>query len=50
MGSGASSRRALSEKDIKKEIGVLYDETAKRAFDGAATEKDGTRSAPWEAI
>ena len=52
MGSGASSRKApLSEVAIKNEIGVLYDASAKQAFDAAATAgPDGTLVATWPAI
>ena len=41
----------LSEVAIKNEIGVLYDDKAKRAFDAAATAgPDGTRVVAWPAI
>jgi len=52
MGSGVSSSKAsLSEVGIKNEIGVLYDASAKQAFDAAATEgPDGTPVAAWPAI
>ena len=52
MGSGASTdKKPLTEVRLKSEIGVLFDDKAKRAFDAAATEgPDGTRVVPWPAI
>ena len=52
MGAEASTRKQpLSEVAIKNEIGVLYEDNAKKAFDAAATEDpDGTRTVPWHAI
>jgi len=52
MGSGASSRQVpLSEVALKSEVGVLFDTSAKRAFDAIATEgPDGTLVAAWSAI
>ena len=52
MGSGASTdRKPLTEVRLKSEVGVLFDDKAKRAFDAAETESpDGTRTAPWPAI
>ena len=52
MGSGASTdRKPLTEVRLKSEVGVLFDDKAKRAFDAAATEgPDGTRTVPWPTI
>ena len=52
MGSGASTdKKPLTEVRLKSEVGVLFDDKAKRAFDAAATEgADGTRTVPWPAI
>jgi len=51
MGSGASTdKKPLSEVRLKSEVGVLFDDKAKRAFDAAATEEDGTRTVPWPTI
>ncbi len=52
MGSGASTdKKPLTEVRLKSEVGVLFDDKAKRAFDAAATEgPDGTRTVPWPAI
>ena len=51
MGSGASTdKKPLTEVRLKSEVGVLFDDKAKRAFDAAATEgPDGTRTVPWPA-
>uniref|UniRef100_A0A7S4A3E2 RelA/SpoT domain-containing protein n=1 Tax=Pelagomonas calceolata TaxID=35677 RepID=A0A7S4A3E2_9STRA len=52
MGSGASTdKKPLTEVRLKSEVGVLFDDKAKRAFDAAATEDpDGTRTVPWPTI
>ena len=52
MGSGASTdKKPLTEVRLKSEVGVLFDDKAKRAFDAAATEgADGTRTVPWPTI
>ena len=52
MGSGASTdKKPLTEVRLKSEVGVLFDDKAKRAFDAAATEgPDGTRTVPWPTI
>ena len=52
MGSGASTdKKPLTEVRLKSEVGVLFDDKAKRAFDAAATEgADGTRTVPWPKI
>ena len=52
MGSGASTdKKPLTEVRLKSEVGVLFDDKAKRAFDAAATEgPDGTRTVPWPEI
>ena len=52
MGSGASTdKKPLTEVRLKSEVGVLFDDKAKRAFDAAATEgPDGTRLVAWPAI
>ena len=52
MGSGASTdKKPLTEVRLKSEVGVLFDDKAKRAFDAAATESpDGTRTVPWPKI
>jgi hypothetical protein len=52
MGSGASiDKKPLTEVRLKSEVGVLFDDKAKRAFDAAATEgADGTRTVPWPTI
>ena len=44
MGSGASTdKKPLTVVRLKSEVGVLFDDKAKRAFDAAATESpDGT--------
>ena len=52
MGSGASTdKKPLTEVRLKSEVGVLFDDKAKRAFDAAATEgADGTRTVPWPTL
>ncbi len=52
MGSGASTeRKPLSQVYLKSEVGVLFDDNAKKAFDAAATEgPDGTRVVAWPTI
>ena len=52
MGSGASTdKKPLTEVRLKSEVGVLFDDKAKRAFDAAITEgPDGTRTVPWPEI
>ena len=52
MGAGASTdKKPLTEVRLKSEVGVLFDDKAKRAFDAAATEgPDGTRVVVWPAI
>ena len=52
MGAGVSTKGApLTEVEIKNEIGVLYDASAKQAFETAATKSsDGTLVAAWPAI
>jgi tetratricopeptide (TPR) repeat protein len=51
MGSGASTdKKPLTEVRLKSEVGVLFDDKAKRAFDAAATEEDGTLVVAWPAI
>ena len=52
MGSKVSTdKKPLSEVKLKSEVGVLFDDNAKKAFDAAATEgPDGTRVVAWPAI
>uniref|UniRef100_A0A7S4A2P2 RelA/SpoT domain-containing protein n=1 Tax=Pelagomonas calceolata TaxID=35677 RepID=A0A7S4A2P2_9STRA len=52
MGSNVSTdKKPLTEVKLKSEVGVLFDDKAKRAFDAAATEgPDGTRTVPWPTI
>ena len=51
MGSNVSiDKKPLTEVRLKSEVGVLFDDKAKRAFDAAAKEEDGTRVVAWPAI
>ena len=47
----STDKKPLTEVKLKSEVGVLFDDKAKRAFDAAAKEgPDGTRTVPWPEI